>query len=99
VREVCRPRLRLIELQEVRVPLNTALLAAQNLAGTNAIQREHEIEFNALEGSLNMMSKVLNDVLDFNRMVGLTSCCRARLMGCRTRAGSRLCPSRLRFMR
>ncbi|KAF8684902.1 His Kinase A (phosphoacceptor) domain [Rhizoctonia solani] len=42
---------------EVRVPLNTALLAAQNLAGTNAIQREHEIEFNALEGSLNMMSK------------------------------------------
>ncbi|CAE6458104.1 unnamed protein product [Rhizoctonia solani] len=46
---------------EVRVPLNTALLAAQNLAGTNAIQREHEIEFNALEGSLNMMSKVLND--------------------------------------
>ncbi|CUA69528.1 putative protein KIAA0754 [Homo sapiens] [Rhizoctonia solani] len=53
---------------EVRVPLNTALLAAQNLAGTNAIQREHEIEFNALEGSLNMMSKVLNDVLDFNRM-------------------------------
>ncbi|CAE7184079.1 unnamed protein product [Rhizoctonia solani] len=53
---------------EVRVPLNTALLATQNLAGTNAIQREHEIEFNALEGSLNMMSKVLNDVLDFNRM-------------------------------
>ncbi|QRW13620.1 protein-histidine kinase [Ceratobasidium sp. AG-Ba] len=53
---------------EVRVPLNTALLAAQNLAGTGAIQREHEIEFNALEGSLNMMSKVLNDVLDFNRM-------------------------------
>ncbi|KAG8692513.1 hypothetical protein FRC08_009723 [Ceratobasidium sp. 394] len=53
---------------EVRVPLNTALLAAQNLAGTGAIQRENEVEFNALEGSLNMMSKVLNDVLDFNRM-------------------------------
>ena len=27
-----------------------------------------DIEFKALEGSLSMMSKVLNDVLDFNRM-------------------------------
>jgi osomolarity two-component system, sensor histidine kinase SLN1 len=30
--------------------------------------KEHDIEFTALEGSLSMMSKVLNDVLDFNRM-------------------------------
>ena len=30
--------------------------------------KAQEIEFRALEGSLSMMSKVLNDVLDFNRM-------------------------------
>ncbi|GLB41632.1 putative his Kinase A (phosphoacceptor) domain containing protein [Lyophyllum shimeji] len=53
---------------EVRVPLNTALLAVQNMEASGAIAKEHEIEFNALEGSLSMMSKVLNDVLDFNRM-------------------------------
>lgn len=32
------------------------------------VPRAQEIEFKALEGSLSMMSKVLNDVLDFNRM-------------------------------
>lgn len=32
------------------------------------VAKGQEIEFKALEGSLNMMSKVLNDVLDFNRM-------------------------------
>jgi osomolarity two-component system, sensor histidine kinase SLN1 len=53
---------------EVRVPLNTALLAVQNMAAVGVFGRAHELEFNALEGSLNMMSKVLNDVLDFNRM-------------------------------
>lgn len=63
---------------EVRVPLNTALLAVQNMAAakeskwddtTAAIDlNDQEIEFAALEGSLSMMSKVLNDVLDFNRM-------------------------------
>ncbi|KZT61979.1 hypothetical protein CALCODRAFT_479467 [Calocera cornea HHB12733] len=53
---------------EVRVPLNTALLAAQNLIGSGGIKREDDVEFQALEGSLKMMSKVLNDVLDFNRM-------------------------------
>ncbi|EIN11065.1 hypothetical protein PUNSTDRAFT_125617 [Punctularia strigosozonata HHB-11173 SS5] len=53
---------------EVRVPLNTALLATQNIAASGSIQKEVEIEFKALEGSLSMMSKVLNDVLDFNRM-------------------------------
>jgi osomolarity two-component system, sensor histidine kinase SLN1 len=53
---------------EVRVPLNTALLAVQNMAAIGVFARSQEIEFKALEGSLSMMSKVLNDVLDFNRM-------------------------------
>ncbi|KAI0339670.1 hypothetical protein BDW22DRAFT_1455391 [Trametopsis cervina] len=53
---------------EVRVPLNTALLAVQNIAASGHIDAAHDIEFTALEGSLGMMSKVLNDVLDFNRM-------------------------------
>ncbi|KAI0091448.1 hypothetical protein BDY19DRAFT_983786 [Irpex rosettiformis] len=53
---------------EVRVPLNTALLAVQNMDASGAVAKSQEIEFKALEGSLNMMSKVLNDVLDFNRM-------------------------------
>ncbi|TFK80701.1 hypothetical protein K466DRAFT_605115 [Polyporus arcularius HHB13444] len=51
---------------EVRVPLNTALLAVQNMAASGLVAQD--IEFKALEGSLSMMSKVLNDVLDFNRM-------------------------------
>ncbi|EIW58488.1 uncharacterized protein TRAVEDRAFT_124042 [Trametes versicolor FP-101664 SS1] len=50
----------------VRVPLNTALLAVQNMQASGMITQD--IEFKALEGSLSMMSKVLNDVLDFNRM-------------------------------
>ncbi|KAI0642307.1 hypothetical protein C8Q79DRAFT_1003202 [Trametes meyenii] len=50
----------------VRVPLNTALLAVQNMQASGAVAQD--IEFKALEGSLSMMSKVLNDVLDFNRM-------------------------------
>ncbi|KAF8509178.1 hypothetical protein BU17DRAFT_56291, partial [Hysterangium stoloniferum] len=55
---------------EVRVPLNTALLAVQNMKAVGVIGKGHEqdVEFAALEGSLSMMSKVLNDVLDFNRM-------------------------------
>ncbi|THG98478.1 hypothetical protein EW026_g3717 [Hermanssonia centrifuga] len=53
---------------EVRVPLNTALLAVQNMAASGMVAKSQEIEFKALEGSLSMMSKVLNDVLDFNRM-------------------------------
>ncbi|KAG8985435.1 hypothetical protein FRB90_004704 [Tulasnella sp. 427] len=48
---------------EVRVPLNTALLAVQNMQATGRFASD-EIEYTALEGSLNMMSKVLNDVLD-----------------------------------
>ncbi|EPQ56119.1 hypothetical protein GLOTRDRAFT_74634 [Gloeophyllum trabeum ATCC 11539] len=53
---------------EVRVPLNTALLAVQNMEAAGAVPKSQQIEFKALEGSLSMMSKVLNDVLDFNRM-------------------------------
>ncbi|GBE86745.1 hypothetical protein SCP_0906260 [Sparassis crispa] len=53
---------------EVRVPLNTALLAVQNMEASMSVAQAQEIEFKALEGSLSMMSKVLNDVLDFNRM-------------------------------
>ncbi|KZS94496.1 hypothetical protein SISNIDRAFT_453422 [Sistotremastrum niveocremeum HHB9708] len=53
---------------EVRVPLNTALLAVQNMEASGILKKGEHIESAALEGSLNMMSKVLNDVLDFNRM-------------------------------
>lgn len=53
---------------EVRVPLNTALLAVQNMETSCAVSKAQEIEFMALGGSLVMMSKVLNDMLDFNRM-------------------------------
>ncbi|KAI0831876.1 hypothetical protein BC628DRAFT_1407464 [Trametes gibbosa] len=52
--------------KRLRVPLNTALLAVQNMQASGAVTQD--IEFKALEGSLSMMSKVLNDVLDFNRM-------------------------------
>lgn len=47
---------------EVRVPLNTALLAVQNLQGLNVFDKNSEfaIEYSALEGSLAMMSQVLN---------------------------------------
>ncbi len=38
------------------------------MAASRDIDRSQDIEFTALEGSLSMMSKVLNDVLDFNRM-------------------------------
>ncbi|KAG9224045.1 hypothetical protein CCMSSC00406_0004339 [Pleurotus cornucopiae] len=47
-----------VKLQyKVRVPLNTALLAVQNMEASGAITKRFEIEFNALEGSLSMMSK------------------------------------------
>lgn len=38
------------------------------MEASGTVAKEQEIEFKALEGSLSMMSKVLNDVLDFNRM-------------------------------
>ncbi|KAG8820383.1 hypothetical protein FRC17_010171 [Serendipita sp. 399] len=53
---------------EVRVPLNTAMLAVQNIEASGAVSKPLELEFNALSGSLTVMSKVLNDVLDLNRM-------------------------------
>ncbi|TFK48405.1 hypothetical protein OE88DRAFT_1713978 [Heliocybe sulcata] len=53
---------------QVRVPLNTALLAVQNMEAAGTVPKNQQIEFKALEGSLSMMSKVLNDVLDFDRM-------------------------------
>ncbi|KAK7056448.1 hypothetical protein VNI00_003003 [Paramarasmius palmivorus] len=40
----------------------------RNMSASGTIAKSQEIEFNALEGSLSMMSKVLNDMLDFNRM-------------------------------
>lgn len=53
---------------EVRVPLNTASLAVQNMEAMGQVQQSNEIEWTALSGSLSMMSKVLNDVLDFDRL-------------------------------
>lgn len=65
---------------EVRVPLNTALLAVQNLQGENVfehVQQDQAEMFDGLVSSLSMMEKVLNDVLSFNRMEsGKVSCCR-----------------------
>ncbi|KAF8270639.1 hypothetical protein EI94DRAFT_1770739 [Lactarius quietus] len=43
-------------------------LTSCNMEASGIVPRAQEIEFKALEGSLSMMSKVLNDVLDFNRM-------------------------------
>ena len=42
---------------EVRVPLNTAMLATQNMEAGGAVPKAQEIEFRALQGSLGMMSK------------------------------------------
>ena len=56
---------------EVRVPLNTALLAVQNLEGENVFKGlpgDQSEMVHGLMGSLTMMEKVLNDVLSFNRM-------------------------------
>ncbi|KAF9454372.1 hypothetical protein P691DRAFT_392673 [Macrolepiota fuliginosa MF-IS2] len=55
-------------LHEVQAPLNTALWAVRNMEASASITKDQQIEFNALSGSLNMTSKVLNDVLDFNKM-------------------------------
>lgn len=56
---------------EVRVPLNTAYLAFQNLQGTAAFNDRDEdqmVEVYALESSLQQVQQVLNDVLDLQRM-------------------------------
>lgn len=55
----------------MRVPLNTALLAVQNLEGENVfrhVQAEQGEMVHGLVRSLTTMEKVLNDVLSFNRM-------------------------------
>lgn len=46
------------------------MLAVQNLKGEDAFDpnSEHGVEYDALESSLQLMSQVLNDVLDFSRM-------------------------------
>ena len=48
------------------------MLALQTLESDEIFKKttnmDHEIEYSALNTSLVMMSKVLNDVLDFNRM-------------------------------
>lgn len=52
------------------MPLNTALLAVQNLEGEQAFKHlpaDQEELVASLSGSLGMMEKVLNDVLSFNR--------------------------------
>ena len=57
---------------EVRVPLNTASLAWAALKGTDAVRQAetgpNAIEVHALDGSLSMISSVLNDVLEFQRL-------------------------------
>lgn len=37
--------------------IQSAVLAVQNMNACNAVEKAHDIEFKALEGSLNMMSK------------------------------------------
>ncbi|KAG8928047.1 hypothetical protein FRC01_006537 [Tulasnella sp. 417] len=53
--------------REVRGLMSTALLAAQNMQ-VNGLFAPDDIEFTALEASLNGMSKILYDMLDFNRI-------------------------------
>lgn len=43
-----------------------AVLAVQNMEASGTVAKTQEVEFKALEGSLSMMSKVLNDVLDLS---------------------------------
>ena len=42
-------------------PIKNVVLAVQNMEASGKVE---QVEFNALGGSLSMMSKVLNDVLD-----------------------------------
>ena len=53
---------------EVRVPLNTAQLAISNLEATKIEDPDHTFLLSSAKSSLEMMSQVLNDVLDFTRM-------------------------------
>ena len=57
---------------EVRVPLNSAMLAYQNLQSNEAfkpLQEDQAVEIHALEGSLTVMQQVLNDVLGNCRFI------------------------------
>lgn len=49
---------------ESHLILSTTVLAVQNMEASGTVAKTQEVEFKALEGSLSMMSKVLNDVLD-----------------------------------
>lgn len=56
---------------EVRVPLNTALLAVQNLEGEGVFKdcaADDAEMVHGLNASLSLMEQVLNDVLSFSRM-------------------------------
>ena len=54
---------------QVRVPLNVALLAFENLDAHGCFEKPGlEFEYSALKNSHGMMSKVLDDVLDLDRM-------------------------------
>lgn len=56
---------------EVRVPLNTATLAVQNLQADRIFEdldEDDKIMYHGLISSLGMMENVLNDVLSFNRL-------------------------------
>lgn len=53
---------------EVRVPLNTAYLAFQNLQASDSFNHRDEdqmVEVYALESSLQQVQQVLNDVLEY----------------------------------
>ncbi|KAG8917268.1 hypothetical protein FRC01_002572, partial [Tulasnella sp. 417] len=53
---------------ELRVPLNIANLARGNLMKEVGIHPDFSVEAEALGHSLEAMTQVLNDILDFNRM-------------------------------
>lgn len=56
---------------EVRIPLNAALLASQNLEAESLLgspSSDHKDMGRALNSSLLTMQRVLNDVLDYQRM-------------------------------
>lgn len=58
------------------VTYGLSVLAVQNMEATGVFHKDN-IEFTALEGSLNMMSKVLNDVLDLYAHLSSSACARA----------------------
>ncbi|KDQ26662.1 hypothetical protein PLEOSDRAFT_1084474 [Pleurotus ostreatus PC15] len=93
-----------VKLQyKVRVPLNTALLAVQNMEASGAITKRFEIEFNALEGSLSMMSKAIGWIVAsssprFDLTLYIKSC-GLYLSLCNSRRMRVTCNSRLVWIR